>query len=190
MSLCGIAVNDANYVVKPIDGPVCSFYKTWKSMIERCYSEKYHERKPSYKDCCVCKEWLIFSNFKTWMKMQDWSNKHLDKDILGNGKLYSPETCCFIEPWLNTLLNTQSNRRGNLPIGVTKHRNKFTAHISIRGKHIYIGMFVSADEAHDAYMVTKVNHVSAMMKQYPNERIKAAVLNEVKTEESYIVPGK
>ena len=28
-------------------------YKTWCSMIERCYSEKYHEKFPTYKDCYV-----------------------------------------------------------------------------------------------------------------------------------------
>ena len=38
-------------------------YSTWKSMLTRCYDEKYHIKKPTYENCYVCDEWLNFQNF-------------------------------------------------------------------------------------------------------------------------------
>ena len=38
-------------------------YKLWQHMLQRCYSEKYHETHPTYKNCTVCQRWLCFANF-------------------------------------------------------------------------------------------------------------------------------
>ena len=38
-------------------------YKLWSHMLERCYSDKYHETRPTYKNCTVCQRWLCFANF-------------------------------------------------------------------------------------------------------------------------------
>ena len=32
-------------------------------MITRCYSKKYHEKEPTYKECYVCDKWLKLSGF-------------------------------------------------------------------------------------------------------------------------------
>ena len=81
-------------------------YTTWKTMLKRCYSDKYHEICPTYKDCVVYEHWLIFANFLEDLPLiegyQFWlehPNKRiaLDKDIKGNGsKIYCLENCCFI----------------------------------------------------------------------------------------------
>lgn len=69
-TVCRVGINDAGYPVG-IKGSLCPFYKTWVSMIRRCYDEKVHELKPCYSGCSVVDEWLLFSNFKSWMEDQD-----------------------------------------------------------------------------------------------------------------------
>lgn len=57
----GVGINDADYQVQVYDkvrledGTIyrrnawcCPFYRKWRSMLERCYSEKWLERYPSY----------------------------------------------------------------------------------------------------------------------------------------------
>lgn len=181
--VCGIGTNDANYVVQPSEGgkrTCCPFYLTWRSMLTRCYSKRYHRLRPTYRGCKVCKEWRTFSNFKIWMETQDWEEKQLDKDILGNGKWYSPETCCFIESWLNLLFVDHKSARGQYPIGVCwyKTRNKFRAHLRVHGKLTHIDYYDDAEEAYRAYCKAKLEYVQATIKDYPDQRIKQAVLKK------------
>lgn len=86
-------------------------YKTWYNMLYRCFSEDYHKRNPTYKDCTCDKSWLIFSNFLKDVRHLDGFNQYiralgkgyaLDKDILGDGKHYSKSTCKFISKSLNS----------------------------------------------------------------------------------------
>lgn len=49
------------------NGKQMKYYETWKGMLRRCYSELYHKKEPTYKECSVCDEWLLFSNFKNGM---------------------------------------------------------------------------------------------------------------------------
>jgi len=59
----GVGVNDADYIVcNKTDGKrmTCPFYKRWNHMLERCYSEKFLERNPSYKGCTTCEDGTCF----------------------------------------------------------------------------------------------------------------------------------
>ena len=98
--VCGVGTNDVDYqVTVRILGVKyrCPYYKRWTRMLERCYSEKGITDHPSYINCIVSDRWLVFSNFRAWMKTQDWENKELDKDILIPGnKKYSEDTCKFV----------------------------------------------------------------------------------------------
>lgn len=73
-------------------------------MISRCYDEKH----PSYriyggKGVKVCDEWKKnLQTFLEWGIANGWQDGYdLDKDVLGDGFLYSPETCCFIPKSVN-----------------------------------------------------------------------------------------
>jgi len=180
----GIGVNDADYIVKPVIGGVrsyCPYYKVWIGVLERCYSEKCQKKHPTYKGCKICPEWHSFMVFQSWMKAQDWENKELDKDILGDGKLYSPNTCCFVEKWLNNLFNDCRATRGKYPIGVTYQKSckRYRSQININGVKQYLGVFKSPEEAHEVYLQAKRNYVIEKMKDYPNKHIKQVVLNKV-----------
>ena len=138
---------------------MCPFYQTWKSMLERCYSAKYQAKKPTYKGCTVCDEWLTFSNFKAWMETQTWEGNHLDKDLLVVGnKVYSPETCLFVSVQVNSFLNWKS--RNGLPNGVTwrDSHGKFRVTCSTLGKGVkHLGHFTTAEEAFKVWLDYKLS---------------------------------
>ena len=156
-SVCGVGTNDADYLVQAmVDGKlsVCPFYRTWTGMLERCYSTKYQKISPTYIGCRVCSEWLVFSNFKEWMRSQDWQGKQLDKDILTQGnKIYSPERCLFVTQYINGLLNDKGASRGKYPQGVCFNKviGKFRARCRVNGKSKFIGYYLSPEEASEAY---------------------------------------
>lgn len=179
----GVGINDANYAVQPtINGAIvwCPFYRKLCDMLKRCYSLKELTRKPTYQGCVVCKDWNYFSNFKEWMELQNWKEKQLDKDLLGDGSIYSPSTCCFVEQWLNKLFTDHAALRGSYPIGVSKHGKRFRAYLMVNGTQRHIGDFDTPEEASIAYQKAKRQYVIDKMKDYPDQRIKQAVLRKVK----------
>ena len=131
--VCGVGINDADYSVLTKERTEdrlpsgnwkmktvfrCPYHTKWGSMLERCYSPIYHEQFPTYKDCIVCEDWLTFSNFRKWMEGRVWKGLHLDKDFLiKDNKVYSPETCVFIESKINTFLNKPKRYTNTTLIG-------------------------------------------------------------------------
>lgn len=180
--LCGVGVNDSNYKTSMIiDGKTlrCPYYKRWQSMIVRCYSKEFAARRPTYSECYVCDEWLIFSNFKKWMEKQNWKGMDLDKDVLYQGnKVYGPSTCIFISPQLNLLLGNSKKSRGKYPQGVSFHKQtgKFRAALSVDGKNTHIGLFDSEGEAYSAYKKEKYNLIKQAASNL-NDSLKTALLN-------------
>lgn len=182
--ILGFGINDADYIVQPrVNGKQykCPFYVRWKSMIERCYSKKLHEKYPTYKDCTVCSEWLLFSNFKSWMEGQDWKGKQLDKDLLIQGnKVYSPSTCIFINLDINLLLNTHKSVRGKYKLGVSLNKDRVRAFRAtcnkLKGKIKTLGDYYSEDEAHQAYCKFKYSLISKLANKQ-KEPLKSALLN-------------
>ena len=74
-------------------------YQKWKNMLTRCYSKEYQDKNPSYIGCIVSDEWHNFQNFAEWFENNSTSNEnsnHLDKDIRGCGKIYSPSNCLLV----------------------------------------------------------------------------------------------
>jgi len=160
----GVGHNDANYqIVMSRDGKEvwrCPFYVKWYDMLRRCYSERELKRYPTYQSCYVCEEWLTFSNFKSWMKDQNYSDRVLDKDILKVGnKEYCPEACRFVHPKVNGFVLDSGAARGKWPLGVfyRKDCNKFYAMCSnpMSGKRENLGVYATPDEAHLSWKARK-----------------------------------
>jgi hypothetical protein len=143
----------------------CPFYQTWTGMLGRCYSEKWKQKYPTYRGCSVCEEWKTFSNFMAWMKTQSWEGKHLDKDILIPGnKVYSPENCVFVSHSLNNLLCNRNRSRGEFPVGVylrkdNNRRRKFEVKMTRYGKLSRVGMYLTPEEAHEAYKKERSKYI-------------------------------
>lgn len=100
----------------------------WCNMKLRCYDESQRWKYPTYAGCEVCEEWMHDSSaFIDWHNNQTYRQDgwELDKDFLAPsmpGKLYSPETCCYLPGWVNALFVDRAALRGAYPLGVTlKH---------------------------------------------------------------------
>lgn len=184
----GVGINDADYAIgKRIEGKLvfCPFYAYWSSMLQRCYSAREQERYPTYKGCSVCDEWLTFSNFKSWMKEQDWEDKQLDKDLLFKGnKIYSPEKCIFISGQLNSFTTECDSARGDYPIGVyfNKKAGKFQARCRnpFTKKREHLGYFDCANKAHEAWRKRKHELACQWAEIVEEPRLKQALRNRYK----------
>ncbi len=164
-----------------IDGRKTKAYESWRGMLRRCYDVSQRDKYPTYADCTVCDEWLNFQVFAEWYVNHPFGKKgyQLDKDILmGDSKIYSPETCCLIPQDINKLLNKYSNGRGVYPQGVdfNKSTGKFRARIRVNGRHKSLGYYENMNDAHSAYKSAKEQHVKVVAAKNV-ERIERSVFN-------------
>lgn len=146
----GIATNDM------LNQEKTKCYKVWDGMLQRCYNPTRRKKWPSYENCTICKEWLVFSNFKEWFDENYIDGYHLDKDILSvDAKTYSPYTCAFIPPRLNTMLSHTVDVNG----GVMKNKRSYAVSTTIDGVHFYEGGYNTEAEAHLAYAKLRLNRL-------------------------------
>jgi len=91
-------------------------YNLWSSMLRRCYGDKRVRIKST-----VCERWHNFQNFcEDLPKLENYhkwiefgpSKFHLDKDVKGdNFRIYSLETCMFLESYLNEAQGSRCSER-------------------------------------------------------------------------------
>lgn len=189
-SICDIGyIGEGIYVVKN-KNKITDQYIAWSSMMNRCYSEKYHEKYMTYLNCTVCDEWHNFQNFAKWYDENYYSIKdekmHLDKDILFKGnKIYSPDTCVFVPKNINQLFLKSDKSRGEYPIGVDliKDRGRFEARCNCNdGTREHLGYYNDPKSAFEAYKVYKENiikQVADKYKTYIPEKLYIAMYNYV-----------
>lgn len=172
----GVGINDADYRVSygPKGGKVwCPYYTTWAAMLMRCYSESLHKDRQTYKGCSVVKEWHRFSTFKAWMEAQDWEGKQLDKDLIFDGnKEYGPDRCIFVPREVNTFMTMADRNRGNLPIGLSRYRDKFR--VDCGGS--YLGIFPSIESASFAYFDAKSRQAYQLSMRQSNSEVARLLL--------------
>lgn len=178
----GVGVNDVENCIDTTNLVIAN--ARWKEMIRRCYSEKFLSKNPSYVGCCVCDEWLYFSNFKKWFDENYIEGYALDKDLLvKKNKTYSPKTCCFIPKEINNLITKCDRKRGKYPIGVTKYDGDDFFVVRFRkgnGNTEYIGTFKNVYDAFNAYKKAKERYIKQVAEVYKNkisERVYNSLLN-------------
>ena len=162
-------------------------YVLWQSMLERCYSDTYKKKYPTYTDCKVSDNFKSYEYFYEWCHKQigfgnqDW---HLDKDLLVKGnKIYSEDSCVFIPSEINLVLTKRTSSRGNHLIGVSWHKKgkAFVARVAKNeGKRKWLGSFKTEIEAFNAYKQAKEAHLkelAAKWKSQIDERAYLALIN-------------
>jgi len=181
----GAGVNDWSGNVK-VGGKPIKEYDLWTSMLERCFSEKFKQSRPTYEGVTCSKEWLSMTKFiedVSQMKGFGLSGWALDKDIIQKGnKLYSKDTCCFVPLEVNMLLTKSDNSRGEYPVGVCFHktRGKFKAQLTINGKRKHLGYFTTPEEAFQVYKLAKEAYIKVVAQQWQHildERVFQALLD-------------
>tara|TARA_R110000851_G_scaffold185017_1_gene334363 strand:- start:25 stop:663 length:639 start_codon:yes stop_codon:yes gene_type:complete len=190
--LFGVGVNDADYIVQlkkkgDAKRSACPFYRAWCDMLKRCYCVNSRKRCPTYSNCTVNKEWHLFSNFRSWMKTQNWKGKCLDKDLLIYGnKVYGAEGCYFVTPEVNSVIISSSRAGSIFPVGVSLHKSKgkIRATCNQYGKHKHIGYFSSPIKASRAYKEFKSNHIRMFAERYKDD---AKVFRSLITHANYML---
>lgn len=171
----GEGINDADYVTQPLGGiGRCPYFDVWHSMIRRCYSKNSHQRNKTYIGVHVSDEWKVFSNFKTWMEWQHWEGLELDKDFIGDGSLYSSETCVFIPRYLNSAVTSMSTKRGTYSLGVVRkphlRKRPFAAQgTDSNGKRTHLGVSETELGAHQFWQSWKIENMVEVLGRYSLE---------------------
>ena len=147
-------------------------YEAWRGMIRRCYDSQCLSKNPTYIGCTVCDEWHCFQNFAEWYydnyyEIEDQSMA-LDKDIICKGnKTYSPDTCVFVPKCINSIFTKRDRDRGNLPIGVNYHQNKYRVSCNNGSGHIvHLGYYDTPEEAFDVYKQYKEQLIKDVADEY------------------------
>ena len=171
-SVFGVGVVGTKYP-SMINGVQTKEYELWKSMLRRCYSDKYQKKYPTYEGCEVSNKFKSYEHFYEWCNKQigfDNDGFHLDKDLLIKGnKVYSEDSCVFIPQEINTLLTKSTSSRGEHLIGVCWHkaRKAFMAQVGKgKGKLKHLGYFTTEIEAFNAYKQTKEAFVKEQANKY------------------------
>lgn len=188
-------INDVDNPVtvnKTVDGKrkqvyICPYYCDWRDMIFRATSQKFKNARPTYQDCTICEEWKYFSNFIKWVDSQpnrDWQNCALDKDLLcTDNKIYSPDTCVYVDTVLNSFMTLRNNDRGSYMVGVSldKESGKYKAECSNPlNPNIkrYIGRYTTEIEAHKAWQQRKHEYACMLADLQNDTRVAEALRNK------------
>jgi hypothetical protein len=180
-TVCGIGyIGIGNYVTSK-DGKTTLEYKLWNAIMQRCYDRKSLNKRPTYRNCTVCEDWLNFQNFAKWFhnNYYEIAGEKMcpDKDILYKGnKLYSPNTCIFVPQYINTLFVKCDSARGIYPVGVNYREtvNNFEARcntLDINNKpvRIHIGCYDTSTEAFNAYKTFKESYIKQVADKYKSQ---------------------
>ena len=148
-------------------------YTLWVGMLQRCYSDTYQKKHPTYIGCEVSDNFLHYEYFYDWCQKQVGFGKcgfQLDKDLLTKGnKVYSEDSCVFIPSEINTVLIKSTASRGEYLIGVSWHKTKkaFIAQVGkSKGKQEHLGCFKTEIEAFDAYKQAKESFVKEQAEKW------------------------
>ncbi len=160
-------------------------YKNWERMLRRCYSEKFHEDFPTYKEC-ECERLLCLQDFGKWHNKNYYEIEGevicLDKDILCKGnKIYSPETCIYVPEKINKLFSGNING-----VSWDKNRNKWAVQMNVHSKHKHFGRYDSYEKARQVYKENKEKYMKEVIDSYKGkipkdiyEKLQKAIYNYI-----------
>jgi len=126
-------------------------YGTWKQMKERTSNPK-HSYYPNYggRGITVCDRWLSIENFIK--DMYPTFKEGLTIDRIDHDGNYEPSNCRWATRTTqsrNTRKLMSTNTSGYR--GVIKHKDKWKAVITMSKKKIYLGLYLTQEEAAKAY---------------------------------------
>ena len=159
-----------------INGVRTKEYGLWVRMLERCYSDSFKKKNPTYIYCEVSDKFKSYEYFYEWCNKQIGSDNEgwqLDKDLLVKGnKVYSENSCVFIPQEINSLLIKSTASRGEHLIGVcwSNTHKAFKAQVSKnKGKSEHLGCFKTEIEAFNAYKEAKEAFVKEQANKFKSQ---------------------
>ena len=142
-------------------------YDVWRSMLTRTQNQGLY---PAYKGVKVSESFLFFTTFKEWFDKNQLPNTEydLDKDLLGDGKLYSPSTCCLLPREVNIAIAKRKIGTTGYR-GVQKSHDKFYSSVRQGSDKCYLGTFVTAKEAALAYKEAKESYIKSLANKWKDK---------------------
>lgn len=134
-----------------------SLYWVWANMCKRCNSpNSINYLDYGGRGITVTPAWLDFLTFKQWAEASGY-NSTLQLDRANNALGYSPENCRWVPGQINARNRRSFKGSSSKYVGVsfTKASGKWQARLSIDGKSIHLGYFLSettAAEIRDSYI--------------------------------------
>ena len=174
-SVFGVGVLGTKYPPS-INGVQTKEYVLWKHMLERCYSDVYKKKYPTYEGCEVSDKFKSYTYFYEWCNKQigfDNEGWQLDKDLLTKGnKVYNENVCVFLPQEINSLLTKSTASRGKHLIGVCwyKKDKAFVARVNKnKGGSEYLGSFKTELEAFKAYKQAKESFIKEQANNWKSQ---------------------
>ena len=174
-SVYGLGIVGTKYQIR-VNGTLTKEYELWTGMLERCYSDTFKKKQPTYKDCEVSDNFLYYEYFYEWCNEQigfGIEGFELDKDLLIKGnKVYSEDSCIFLHKDINLLLTKRTASRGKHLIGVfwCNTNKAFIAQVSKnKGKSERLGSFNTEMEAFNAYKQAKEAFVKEQAEKWKDQ---------------------
>lgn len=156
--------------------PPKGLYGYWVRMFSRCYNptELNKERNANYRKVFVSEEFHCFQRFAQWALSQSnfRDGLTLDKDLLGNGLLYSPECCSFLPAEINIFLSDKAGGKHGKGVNeITPKPNTndtvgYIARVHYKGVREYLGFFRTPSEAFAAYKTRKEEVARLLANEY------------------------
>lgn len=169
-SVCGVGFMGEGTYYSSKSGVDTKAYSVWNAMIRRCYCEN-REGLENYNNTVVCDEWHNFQNFAKWYAEQDIDKScdyQLDKDLLGDSKLYSPQTCCLLKDNINSKIAIMKS------CGYSKRHNIWTAHLG--GKSIPLP---NEEMARDVVLSYKINYCYNLLRVLERQNTQERVIKGI-----------
>lgn len=144
---------------------MCPIYLIWVTMKDRCTNLKLST---------MCPEWQSYDVWRDWAEVQVGYSSvcasgrlyELDKDLIGDRRHYSPETCCFLPRAINAFLSVRRIHGGRLPIGVTMMPDGRCSPYRARINGKLLGYFKTAEEARARYTLCKNQQAKDLAEKY------------------------
>ncbi|AWY10116.1 putative AP2 domain containing protein [Vibrio phage VP-1] len=139
----------------------------WHHMLARCYGDCYKNDRPNYQKCEVIEEWMDFQVYAKWFYANWVEGYQVDKDILSNGLLYSPDTCVFVPNKINMLFRTIPSR--DLPLGVRLDpRENLSKRYIVTACNEWVGRFETVEIAVENSIKARNEMAKKLAKEYKN----------------------
>lgn len=151
------------------------YMQLWCGIRSRTLNDNFKQKHKSYLNCTLCPEWMCLQNFCDWAdstypkEFPDvaWE---IDKDLLSNSGVYSPETCCWLPKEINLFLSKKSEK------GIYEKEGKRGSSFALfvregtevykEKKGHYIGSYPTYADAVAKWKEVKQNRLNALIEKY------------------------